>query len=365
MSPREQDLLDDSEQGSLLRDSPVAAARNSLSSHRSSFDSTTSVSTTSLVLENLNTNASLYAEKHRPSSPLDYRDDESDPELPRAKWSNHKRTVSSGSQTMSKVLKRSVWIISVIAVAGWIVALFSLLNSKAYQHSSTKAYDHEAPGKSSGRKVSLESIQTGQWYPRHVNLNWIAGANEEDGLLLEISQPGKDFMVVEDVRSRKGGNVEGEKIHESKTLMKSGRFTPRGGDSVVVVEDYWPSPDLSKVLVLAKREKVYRHSFTGVYYVFDVESQTAESLDEAAPGGRVQLASWSPEGDAIVFTRDNDLFVRILKDSNGRATTAVRQITKDGGPEFFYGIPDWVFDFVICNKCRREAISRVQCLSPV
>jgi len=225
------------------------------------------------------------------------------------------------------------------------VALYSLLSNKAYEHSSTKAYDHEAPGKSAGRKISLESIQTGQWYAKHVNLNWIAGADGEDGLLLEISQPGKDFMVVEDVRSRKNGDVgvQGE-VHKSKTLMKSGQFTPKGGNVAVVAENYWPSPDLTKVLVLARRKKVYRHSFTGVYYVFDVESQTAEPLDEALPGGRVQLASWSPKGDAVVFTRDNNLFLRLLKDSNGRATSAVRQITKDGGPEFFYGIPDWVYE---------------------
>ncbi|KAK5097255.1 hypothetical protein LTR70_003738 [Exophiala xenobiotica] len=346
MSPREQDLLEDSEKGSLLRNSPSSSsqARNSISSPRSSFDSTTSVSTTSLVLENLNTNAARYAEKHKPSSPLDYRDDESDPELPSTKWSKHKRTLSTSTQTMSRTLKRLVWLISIIALVGWIVALYSLLSRKAYQHSSTKNYDHEAPGKSSGRKISLESIQQGQWYPRHVNLNWIAGANDEDGLLLEISQPGKDFMVVEDVRARKARSIKEDGIHESKTLMKSGQFVPHGGSGTVLAEDYWPSPDLTKVLVLAKREKVYRHSFTGVYYVFDVQSQTAEYLDASVPDGRVQLASWSPKGDAIVFTRDNDLFVRLLKDSSGQSTTAVRQVTKDGGPEFFYGIPDWVYE---------------------
>lgn len=348
MSPREQDLLDESEKGSLLRDSPSTSspARNSMSSPRSSLDSTTSVSTTSLVLENLNTNASLYAEKRKPSTPFDYRDDESDPELPRTKWSKHKRSLSASTQTMSRTLKRSVWLVLVIAVAGWIVALYSLLSSKAYQHSSTKAYDHETPGASSGRKISLESVQQGEWYPQRVNLNWIAGANDEDGLLLEINQRGKDFMVVEDVRAREAGSgsVDGNRTYESKTLMKTAFFVPKGASVSVRAEDYWPSPDLTKVLVLAKWEKVYRHSFTGVYYIFDVESQTAEYLDSNMPDGRVQLASWSPKGDAVVFTRDNDLFVRLLEDSSGQSTTAVRQITKDGGPEFFYGIPDWVYE---------------------
>ncbi|KAK5079241.1 hypothetical protein LTR64_002337 [Lithohypha guttulata] len=342
MAPRGHDLLEQ-EKSSLLHESPSEnrTRHESTSSPRSSVDTVTTASTTSLVLENLNENADYY--KTRPSQPLEYRDDESDPELPRTKWSSHKRSLSFSSQTsMSRNLKRVVLLVSLVAVAGWVLALFTFVSNKNYQHSSTQAYDHESPGKSSGRKISLDSIQKGMWYPRRAALNWIAGASGEDGLLLEIQQPGKDFMVVEDVRSRKPDS-NGEK-HPSNILMISNRFTPKGGDSAVIAEDYWPSPDLKKVLVLSKREKVYRHSFTGVYYIFDVETQTAEYLDEEYPDARVQLARWSPNSDAVVFTRHNNLFVRMLKNSNGGPTTAVRQVTNDGGPEFFYGIPDWVYE---------------------
>lgn len=242
---------------------------------------------------------------------------------------------------MSRTLKRMIWVVGLLAVIGWAVALFSLLSKKTYQHASSLPYDHETPGKSHGRKITLESVQHGEWYPKQVNLNWIPGPKGEDGLLLEVQQPGKDYMVVEDVRARKG-DVEG--AYPSKTLMKNIRFTPKGMDSSVWVESYWLSPDLTKVLIATRKEKVYRHSFTAVYYVFDVETQTAEALDPDVPEGKVHLATWSPKSDAIAFTRDNNLFVRLLKDSAGEATTAVRQVTNDGGPQYFYGIPDWVYE---------------------
>lgn len=344
MSSLDADILEQEKDG-LLGESQSSSSglRESAASSRQSEESTTTVSTTSLVLENLNDNAAYEKRSRKPRESFEYRDGDSDPELPRTKWSqNRHRDVGGNQSSMSRGLTRIVWIVFIFALIGWAFALFSFVSNKKYQHSSTQAYDHEAPGKSSGRKITLESVQHGQWFPRRVNLNWIAGAHGEDGLLLEIQQPGKDFMVVEDVRSRKADYI-GEK-YPSTTLMKAGRFTPKGSSTSVMAEDYWPSSDLKKVLILTKREKVYRHSFTGRYYLFDVETQKAEPLDEENPDLPIQLARWSPQGDSVVFTRENNLFVRIVRDSNGGPTTAVRQITNDGGPEYFYGIPDWVYE---------------------
>lgn len=52
----------------------------------------------------------------------------------------------------------------------------------------------------------------------------------------------------------------------------------------------------------------------------------------------MQLATWSPTSKSIVFTRDNNLYLRELSSSK------VTQITTDGGPEYFYGIPDWAYE---------------------
>ena len=82
----------------------------------------------------------------------------------------------------------------------------------------------------------------------------------------------------------------------------------------------------------------WRHSYTGRYWIFNVESQQAQALDPAHKDGRIQLASWSPKSDAIVYTKDNNLYLRNLDSDR------VIQITRDGGREFFYGVPDWVYE---------------------
>jgi len=293
---------------------------------RPSEDSVTSASTLSLVLENLN---SVGLASKPPLLPLEYRDDESDLEAePRYQGSRY----SGGGARMSRNLKRILWLVSIIAVVGWGLALGIFVVGGRYQHSSQTPYDHESPMKSSGKKITLEQVQTGQWSPKVANVAWIDGPNGEDGLLLDIAQPGKDYLVVEDIRSRQGD----PSAYASRTLMKSGWFKFGGQD--IWTESTWVSPDMTNVLLLAKREKTFRHSYTGDYYILDVATQQVQALDPLNPDERIQLAQWSPKSDAIVFTRNNNLFLRSL------TSPAVQQITDDGGPEYFYGIPDWTYE---------------------
>ncbi|CRK48753.1 hypothetical protein BN1723_016938, partial [Verticillium longisporum] len=160
---------------------------------------------------------------------------------------------------------------------------------------------------------------------------------EDDGLLLEQEARGKDFLVVEDVRSQ--GSADGEAhpdAAESRTLIKDPWFY--WGDQQHSILQTWPSKNQKKVLVATQKQRNWRHSFTALYWVFDVESQSAEPLDPAHPEERVQLATWNAQSDAVVFTRSNNLFLRKLADDK------VIPITTDGGPEYFYGIPDWVYE---------------------
>jgi dipeptidyl aminopeptidase B len=259
----------------------------------------------------------------------EYRDDDSDPELPRFDDKNY----TIGGQRMSKGLKRSIWIIAVIAVLGWALALVAFVVGGRYKHASTFDYNHETPIKSSARKITMEQLQTGQWSPRYANIEWIPGPDGEDGLLLEINQPGKDFLVVEDIRSRTSSAASAAR---ARTLVKSGSF--RYDEHEYGTNDFWVSPDMKKVLLMTHSEKVFRHSFLGLYFILDVDTQEVQPLDPALPEGKVQLAQWSPRSDSIVFTRDNNLFLRSL------GSTKVTTITTDGGPEYFYGIPDWAYE---------------------
>jgi dipeptidyl aminopeptidase B len=295
-------------------------------SARNSHDSLTSVSTTSLVLEHINGRSNVKDEviKGKPNHEFEYRDDDEDIEAP--------RYIPPGAKPVSKGTKRVIWVVVIIAIAGWSLALVSFLINGTYKHSSKIAYDHERPGKSSGKKVTLDQVMGGQWSPNRQEISWIRGADGEDGLLLEKNQPGKDYLVVEDVRSRRGD----PNANASKTLMRMGVFEVNG--KKIYPDTVWPSSDLKSVLAISQLQKNWRHSFTGIYWIFDVETQKGQPLDPLHPDDRIQLASWSPMSDAVVFTRDNNMFMRSL------VSGEVKQITTDGGPELFYGAPDWVYE---------------------
>jgi dipeptidyl aminopeptidase len=296
--------------------------RNSQEEDRSSLDS---ISTTSAILEQLN---GIPTEKY-----TDGHDEHSESTLGKQEdfdvEDGGKYYMNKG---VDKKYKRLLWIVGFVCLAGWTLAAFLFIAKGSYKHASTKPHDPAATAsRGSGKKVTLDQVLTGQWRARRHAISWIAGPEGEDGLLLERGDPrNKDFLVVKNVREESGVSSSSTRV-----LMAQGGFTVKG--EFVYPSETWPSPDLTKVLVLAGRQSNWRHSFTGKYFIFDVNTQTAEPLDPLNSQGRIQLASWSPQSDAVVFTRDNNMYLRTLKGG-------VKQVTTDGGPELFYGVPDWVYE---------------------
>lgn len=259
--------------------------------------------------------------------------DEDEPFLP-----NGKRTSTSKSGSWTR---RFLWGLGLLCVGGWVLAFVLFL---AQRNSNYKAASEalEAPESDSskeitdyGKPVTLEQVLTGQWSPRSHAISWIAGPDGEDGLLLEQGEgEGKGYLRVEDIRSRKdNGHAE---AHTSRVLMEKPHVRV---DGHLVTPSYnWPSPDLKKVLLLSDYQKNWRYSYTGRYWVFDVDTQTAQPLDPSNQDGLVQLAIWSPNSDAVVFVRENNVYLRNL------SSQKVITITRDGGKDLFYGVPDWVYE---------------------
>lgn len=301
-----------------------AAFRQSQDDARRSADSD---STTSLVFEGIN---SAYAKDQLPEA---YSDFNSTSRRPQGEEFDVEDGPYYGVRPADKKLRRWLWILGVVCIAGWVFALFAFLSKGAYKHSSSKPHDPLATSsRGSGKKVTLDQVLKGEWSAQRHDLSWIPGPNGEDGLLLEKGGSTKGFLVVEDVRNREGKELSAN----ATVLMKKGGFYV--GERWVAPYDVWPSPDFKKVLVMSEKEHNWRHSFYGHYWIFDVDSQSAQALDPMDPTGRIQLASWSPKSDAIVFTRDNNMFLRRLD------TKTVTRITDDGGENLFYGVPDWVYE---------------------
>lgn len=114
----------------------------------------------------------------------------------------------------------------------------------------------------------------------------------------------------------------------SETFVAADKFPPN-------TYDYSVSSDLTKVLFAADFVKQYRHSYFANYFVLDVASGELSPVvpDQA---GDIQYAEIAPAGNAIAFVRGNNLFLN----KNG----TISQITTDGGPDKFHGVPDWVYE---------------------
>ncbi|RWQ96309.1 pheromone maturation dipeptidyl aminopeptidase DapB [Paecilomyces variotii] len=234
--------------------------------------------------------------------------------------------------------RRILWVLGILCVGGWVLSFFLFLGQKRAGNAATgsAAVVYAADSESTtnyGKPVTLEQVLTGQWYPRSHAISWIAGPDGEDGLLLERGGGNEqEYLRVEDVRYR---NVEAE--HKQTRVLMNSSYIHVNGETITPSR-VWPSPDLKTVLVLSDEQKNWRHSFTGRYWLFDVDTQTAQPLDPSDPDARVQLASWSPLSDAVVFTKKNNMYLRKLLSSK------VVPITTDGGKNLFYGVPDWVYE---------------------
>ncbi|KAF4122262.1 dipeptidyl-peptidase 4 [Geosmithia morbida] len=151
--------------------------------------------------------------------------------------------------------------------------------------------------------------------PKSVSVSWSSAG--VDGQFIRTDSDGA--LVLEDI-------VTGD----SETFVPADQL-PKG------LREYWISTDSKHVLASANATSQYRHSYLADYYVLNVESGESKPLvDDQA--GDIQYAEMAPSGGAIAFVRGNNLF--LLDRDSGNVT----QVTHDGGPDMFHGVPDWVYE---------------------
>ncbi|KAJ5116369.1 hypothetical protein N7456_000717 [Penicillium angulare] len=246
-----------------------------------------------------------------------------------------KKPTTSGSR-----MRRALWLLGFLCVGGWVLAFVLFLAAKrpiaavdtASLASGSDDLESVTSGSSEGNPVTLEQVLRGEWTAQSHAISWIAGPDGEDGLLVERGESGEGYLRVEDIQNRKDGASD----PDTRVLMDKPYFWVN--DEHITPQKTWPSPNMKKVLIASSMQSNFRHSFFGKYWIFDVESQTAEPLDASDLSDRVQLAAWSPQSDAVAFVRENNLYLRKL------SSPQVVPITKDGNKDLFYGIPDWVYE---------------------
>jgi len=103
------------------------------------------------------------------------------------------------------------------------------------------------------------------------------------------------------------------------------------------LDDAQLNEDGTKLLLLSGTKQIYRHSFSTVYYIYDIASKKTTLLHRTDEPQT--LATFSPDGKKIGFVAANNLFVRDL------ASGKVTQLTTDGKlNSIINGTTDWVYE---------------------
>ncbi|MCQ2228767.1 MAG: DPP IV N-terminal domain-containing protein [Bacteroidales bacterium] len=117
-------------------------------------------------------------------------------------------------------------------------------------------------------------------------------------------------------------------------------------------DGYEFSANEQKILIYNNTHKIYRHSFTADYYVYDIHYNELKPISE---GGQERNAIISPDGTMVAYVKNNNIYVKKFRYD----TTST--ITTDGKiNEIINGAPDWVYEeeFAMLNAMAWSADSK-------
>jgi dipeptidyl-peptidase-4 len=171
-------------------------------------------------------------------------------------------------------------------------------------------------------------------------------AQEKKQLALE------DFVVAKTFKEKSVDGINSMNDGTHFTSLKDDRqivqYSYKTGEQVAVlfdlstiddcpvksIEGYAFSNNEQRILIETNKKKIYRHSYTADYYIWDI---AIKELTPLSKNGAQQEATFSPDGERVAFVRENNLFIKTIKFGTEF------QITADGKKnEIINGIPDWV-----------------------
>uniref|UniRef100_A0A098LWW7 Dipeptidyl peptidase 4 n=1 Tax=Opheodrys aestivus TaxID=186591 RepID=A0A098LWW7_9SAUR len=162
------------------------------------------------------------------------------------------------------------------------------------------------------RKFSLDDYLNGDFQYKSYSMQWMSGheyvyRNQNNVFLYNIDD-GKESMIL--------SNDTLDNYNSSEAIL---------------------SPDKKFALLRYNYEKVWRHSYTASYHIYDLNNRTI--ITENPLPTTIQYISWSPVGHKLAYVYQNNVYVKTTP-----IASAV-EITQNGAEnKILNGLADWVYE---------------------
>ncbi|KAM7365473.1 hypothetical protein PAMP_016394 [Pampus punctatissimus] len=167
-------------------------------------------------------------------------------------------------------------------------------------------------GNQNQRSFTLADVFNNSLKPKSYNMRWISDS--------EYLHKSKGSVFLHNVHT--GAQSE---------FLSSDKFKEADAN------DYQLSADHKYVAFISNYTKMWRHSFSASYSLYDLEANTF--LTNSDIPHEVQYFAWAPEGNKMAFVWGNDVYIKTSPYS------AAQQVTFNGMEnQIFNGIPDWVYE---------------------
>lgn len=171
------------------------------------------------------------------------------------------------------------------------------------------------------QKITVEEIYAGAFRPK--------GMDE-----LQSMKNTNQYTVLNADRASRSMQVD---LYDFATLQKVSTLIDTKSFPALAdgIDSYAFSSDEKLLLIANNSNKIFRHSFTADYFLYDLSTKQLTKLFDF----QVQEPTFSPDGKKIAFAKENNLYVYDL------ASKTTTQITTDGKKNaIINGITDWVYE---------------------
>ncbi|XP_065332431.1 venom dipeptidyl peptidase 4-like isoform X1 [Cloeon dipterum] len=191
-----------------------------------------------------------------------------------------------------------------------VVVLLLTLGGNDQGGNSSESKDPRPP-------FSLENYLDGNFSAVRFNASWIS-----DSELMYTNKLGE--LVLLDVLTNK-----------TETLL-----TPQEDERLSISFVKQLSADKQFLLIAYDYQKKFRHSYYANYTVINLSTKVATDLIRPDGSQRLQLVKWAPQGNALAYVGNYNIFYKKAADDKDIVT-----LTNTDKPDILYnGIPDWVYE---------------------